>query len=91
VTDTRDTVHPDTDSVPDRLPLNRLAVWSVLSSAVTLFGIGSVLGIVFGVVALNQIAVRRERGRLLAVGGIALGAVTLLISMVVVIQVFVVG
>lgn len=76
------------DSKP---PVNKLAVWSMASSAVTLFGLGSVIGIALGVIALNQIAVHRQRGRWLALGGIALGAVTLLASMFVVVRVFVIG
>lgn len=73
----------------DDLPRNRLAVWSPVASALTLFGIGSIVGIVLGVVALNQIQVHRQRGRWLALAGIVLGAVTLLVSMFVVIDVFV--
>jgi hypothetical protein len=62
--------------------LNRLAIGSVVASAVTLFGIGSLVG----VVAWNQSKVRGEGGRGLALAGIALGAVTLLVSMIVVVK-----
>ncbi|GAB7068936.1 DUF4190 domain-containing protein [Mycolicibacterium hodleri] len=60
---------------------NRTAVASLASSVVTLFGIGSIVGIVLGVYALNHIAVTGERGRGLATAGILVGAVTLLLSM----------
>jgi hypothetical protein len=66
--------------------INRLAVWSVIASAVTLFGIGSLLGVALGVVAWNQATVRGERGRGLAVAGIALGAITLLVSMIAIVK-----
>lgn len=88
--DTARTEH-DSAHAPDRSRINRLAVWSLASSAVTLFGLGSVIGIALGVVALNQIAVHHQRGRGLAIGGIALGALTLIISMFVVVKVFVEG
>jgi hypothetical protein len=60
---------------------NRTAVASFVSSVVTLFGLGSVIGIALGVYALNQIAVTGENGRRLAVAGIVVGALTLLLSM----------
>jgi hypothetical protein len=66
--------------------LNRLAIGSVVASAVTLFGIGSLVGIALGVVAWNQSKVRGEGGRGLALAGVALGAVTLLVSMIVVVK-----
>jgi hypothetical protein len=66
--------------------LNRLAIGSVVASAVTLFGIGSLVGIALGVVAWNQSKVRGEDGRGLALAGIALSAVTLLVSMIVVVK-----
>ena len=47
-----------------------------------LCGIGSIIGIVLGVVALNQIKQTHEGGRGLAIAGIAVGAVTLLINLI---------
>ncbi|WP_326549139.1 DUF4190 domain-containing protein [Mycolicibacterium sp. ND9-15] len=47
---------------------------------VSLCGIGSLAGIVLGIVALNQINDRNEGGRGLAIAGIAVGAVTLVLS-----------
>jgi hypothetical protein len=60
---------------------NRTAIASLVSSVVTLFGIGSIIGIALGVYALNQIAVNGEGGRGLAIAGIFVGAVTLLLTM----------
>lgn len=88
---TTDTTPADAPHPPDRPPLNRVAVWALAASALTLFGLGSIIGIALGVVALNQIAVHRQRGRWLAIGAIALGGATLLVSMIVVVQVFVAG
>ena len=45
-------------------------------------GIGSIVGIVLGIIAINQIKERGQDGHGLAVAGIAVGAVTLLISLV---------
>ncbi len=61
---------------------NKTAVASLVSSVVTLFGMGSIVGIALGVYALNQIAVSGERGRGLAIAGILVGALTLLLSMI---------
>lgn len=61
---------------------NKTAVASVVSSVVTLFGVGSIVGIALGVYALHQIAVSDERGRGLAYAGILVGALTLLLSMI---------
>ena len=61
---------------------NRTAIASLASSVVTVFGIGSIIGIALGVYALNQIAVSGDNGRGLAFGGIFVGAITLLLSMI---------
>ena len=63
-------------------PTNRTAIASLVSSVVTLFGIGSIIGIGLGVYALNQIAVSGDNGRGLAFAGIFVGALTLLLSMI---------
>jgi hypothetical protein len=44
--------------------------------------IGSIVGIVLGVVALNQIKQTREGGHGLAIAGIAVGALSLVISLI---------
>ncbi|WP_156434485.1 DUF4190 domain-containing protein, partial [Mycobacterium sp. IS-1590] len=62
---------------------NGLAIGSLVASAVgVLCGVGSLIGIVLGVVALNQIKTRGEGGRGLAIAGIAVGAATLLLNIV---------
>jgi len=59
----------------------RLAYWSLVSSGIGIVtcGIGSVVGIVLGVIALNQINRTNQRGRGLAIAGIAVGVVWTLI------------
>ncbi len=61
---------------------NRTAIASLVSSVVTLFGLGSIIGIGLGVYALNQSAASGANGRGLALAGIFVGAVTLLLSMI---------
>ncbi len=59
---------------------NRLAYWSLVSSGFGfLCGIGSIVGIVLGLIALNQIKRTNEGGRGLAIAGIAVGAVGLVV------------
>ncbi len=55
---------------------------SLVSSVVTLFGLGSIIGIGLGVNALSQIAVSGDNGRRLALAGIFVGAITMLLSMI---------
>lgn len=60
---------------------NRLAIGSLVASAIGLVcGIGSILGVVLGFIALNQIKNTGQAGRGLAVAGIAVGAVSFVIS-----------
>lgn len=62
---------------------NGLAIGSLVASALGLLcGIGSIVGIVLGIIALNQVKQRNEGGRGLAIAGIAVGAATLVISFV---------
>ena len=65
---------------------NRTAIASLVASVVTLFGIGSIIGVWLGVYALNQIRVSGENGRGLALAGIFVGSVTLLVSMIVIVM-----
>lgn len=61
---------------------NPLAVFALVSSLVGLLcGVGSVIGIVLGVIALNQVKRSGQQGRGLAIAGIAVGAVSLIISL----------
>ena len=65
---------------------NTLAKVALLASVVSLCGIGSVVGIALGVIALNQISVSGDKGRGLSVAAIFVGALTLLVSMVLVVR-----
>ena len=61
-----------------------MAIASLVASCIGILpficGLGSIIGIVLGVVALNQIKTSGEGGRGLAIAGIAVGAVTFLLS-----------
>jgi len=62
---------------------NSMAIASLVASIVGVCcGIGSIVGIVLGILALNQIKQTRQAGHGLAVAGIAVGALTLVISLV---------
>jgi Domain of unknown function (DUF4190) len=62
---------------------NTLAIVSIVCSAIGLFcGVGSIAGIILGVVAKNQIKQTGEAGDGLALAGIIVGAVTLLIGVI---------
>lgn len=77
--------YPGTDygyGAPVQQDTNTLAIASLVASIVGVCcGLGSIIGIVLGVVALNQIKQTRQGGHGLAVAGIAVGVVTLLISL----------
>ena len=78
--------------MPGPQKTNSLAIASLVASLIGILpficGLGSIIGIVLGVVALNQIKASGEGGRGLAIAGIAVGAVTFLISIVFTIVVF---
>ncbi|WNG86236.1 DUF4190 domain-containing protein [Mycobacterium sp. ITM-2016-00317] len=60
---------------------NSLAIGSLVASCVGLFCcVGSIIGIVLGIVAMNQINQTQQEGRGLAIAGVAVGVLTLLIS-----------
>lgn len=62
---------------------NSLAYWSLVSSGIGfLCGIGSIVGIVLGVIALNRITRTNEGPRGVAIAGIAVGAVGLVVFIV---------
>ncbi len=62
---------------------NSLAVFSLVASVIGLLcGVGSIVGIVLGVIALNQVKRTGQQGYGLAVAGIAVGAASLVLSLV---------
>ncbi len=62
---------------------NTMAIASLVASCIgVLCGIGSIVGIVLGVIALNQVKETRQGGHGLAIAGIAVGGVTLLINVI---------
>ena len=62
---------------------NPLAVFSLIASVVGLLcGVGSIIGIVLGVIALNQVKRSGQQGRGLAVAAIVVGSVSLVISII---------
>jgi uncharacterized protein DUF4190 len=65
-------------SAPQRT--NRMAIWSLVLSILTLGGVGSILGIWLGATARRRIPQTGERGHGLAVAGIIVGVVTLIIA-----------
>ncbi len=59
-----------------------MAIASLVSSIIgACCGLGSIIGIVLGIVALNQIKQTRQSGQGLAIAGIIVGAITMLISL----------
>ena len=60
--------------------INKMAIWSLVLSILTLGGLGSVAGIWLGVAARRRVAETGERGHGLAVAGIIVGVITLLIA-----------
>ena len=65
-------------ATPQRI--NRLAIWSLVLSILTLGGAGSIAGIWLGTAARRRIPENGERGYGLAVAGIVVGVVTLIIA-----------
>jgi len=71
---------------PTRSAVSELAIGSLISSFTGLFCcIGSIVAIVLGAIALNQIKRTRQDGFALAVAGIAIGIAGLLVTFVVII------
>ena len=60
--------------------INKMAVWSLVLSILTLGGLGSVAGIWLGATARRRVAETGERGHGLAVAGIIVGVITLLFA-----------
>ena len=62
--------------------INRLAVTSFIFSILWLYALGSLLGLILGVVAVRRIDTATERGHGLAVAGIILGAVGFFVTVI---------
>ena len=58
---------------PVNRAMNGMAIASMVLGILWIEWIGSILALVFGYVALNQIKTRNERGRGMAIAGVALG------------------
>ena len=81
-TDHRRPAIPGAYGAPEQ-KTNQLAIASLVASVVGLCcGIGSLIGVVLGIIAMNQIKQKGEGGQGLAIAGIAVGAVTFVISMI---------
>jgi hypothetical protein len=61
---------------------NGFAVASLVLGIVWLWGTGSILAIIFGFIATNQIKERREKGSGMAKAGIILGVIGIIILVV---------
>jgi drug/metabolite transporter (DMT)-like permease len=69
---------------PSQPGMNTMAIVSLVSSIVGVFCcIGSIVSIVLGTTALNQIKRTREEGYGLAVAGIVIGVATLVVYLIV--------
>src|SRR5580693_3611048 len=68
---------------PRRAGMNGMAIASLVCSLLGwLCGIGPILGIIFGVLALNKIKETGQGGRGLAIAGIAIGAVLIVFGII---------
>jgi VIT1/CCC1 family predicted Fe2+/Mn2+ transporter len=73
---------PATRAAPPSAPAaiqrtNKMAIWSLVLSIITLGGLGSLAGIALGLAARSKITQTGERGHGLALAGIIIGVVTL--------------
>ncbi len=77
-------LHPSLQRVPPRQKWNKLAIASVVLSILWLAWLGSLLGLIFGVVAHREIkgSRGRQRGSGLAIAGASIGAVGLVLGIV---------
>jgi hypothetical protein len=77
-------VAPGEGEQPAKAGTNRLAIASLVFGILAIFGAGSALAVVFGVVAIRQIRRTRQGGLGLAIAGTTLGGVGLAALLVVV-------
>jgi uncharacterized membrane protein len=61
---------------------NGLAIASLVLGILWLFWLGSLVGLILGLVALKQIKNRNQRGRGIAIAGVVLGILGLALSVV---------
>ncbi|HET7015447.1 MAG TPA: DUF4190 domain-containing protein [Streptosporangiaceae bacterium] len=59
---------------------NRMAIWSLVLSIVSIGGIGSIAGMALGVSAHRRASETGERGRGMAIAAVVIGVITLLLS-----------
>lgn len=64
---------------------NALAIVSLITGIIWIFGLGSLIAVITGVIALNQISKQGQNGRGLAIAGVVLGGLGLLgaVSMII--------
>jgi hypothetical protein len=63
--------------VPYQTPWNGFAITSLILGIVWIYWIGSLLAVIFGIIALSQISERHDRGKGMAITGIVLGGLLL--------------
>ena len=61
---------------------NGLAIASLVLGILWLFWLGSLVGLILGVVALKQIKSRNQRGRGIAIAGVVLGSLALVVLVI---------
>jgi hypothetical protein len=66
--------------VPAAARRNRMAVWSLVLSILSIGGIGSIAGIALGIRAHRRVSDTGERGRGMAIAAVIVGIVTLFLS-----------
>ncbi len=73
--------YPYGDGVPMNRRFNGMAIASLVCAIITIAGLGSLLGIIFGLVARRQIRASggTQRGSALALAGIIVGCLTLVL------------
>jgi hypothetical protein len=62
--------------------VNAYAIVSLILGLLWLFGLASVLAVVFGCMSLGEIPKRRERGRGIAIAGILLGLAGVVVAVI---------
>src|SRR5262249_55956324 len=72
--------HASGNKPPTADRINKMAIWSLVLSILTLGGLGSIAGIWLGAAARRRVAETGERGRGLALAGIIVGVITLLFA-----------